>query len=154
MLNTIFVVGCALDNEIVGVATVGRLPNIASDDGWTLEVNRCATDGTKNCTSMLYAACWRIARELGYHRLITYTHTTESGASLRGAGWKIVHTTDGKTGWHNHPRASKHVLPIQPKYRWEITIKSEDFDFTQPRPKVEEVVESDNQTELLFDTGD
>jgi hypothetical protein len=37
---------------------VGRPVARMVDDGWTLEVNRVATDGTKNACSILYAAAW------------------------------------------------------------------------------------------------
>ena len=46
----------ALDGEIVGVAIVGRPVSRYLDDGWTLEVNRLCTDGTRNACSFLYAA--------------------------------------------------------------------------------------------------
>ena len=58
------------------------------DDGWTLEVNRTCTDGTKNANSMLYGACRRVTFGLGYRKLITYILPTESGSSLIAAGWK------------------------------------------------------------------
>ena len=76
--------------EVRGVATVGRPVARALDDGWTLEVNRVATDGAKNVCSMLYGACWRAARALGYRKLVTYTLRSEPGTSLRAAGWKLV----------------------------------------------------------------
>jgi hypothetical protein len=77
-------------NTVRGVALVGRPVSRHADDGWTLEVNRCCTDGTPNACSMLYGAAWRVAREMGYMRLITYTLPSEGGASLRGAGWKLL----------------------------------------------------------------
>ncbi len=73
-----------------GVAIVGRPVARASDTGYTLEVNRCCTDGARNACSMLYGAAWRAAKALGYRRLITYTTPTEGGASLRGAGWTLL----------------------------------------------------------------
>lgn len=72
--------------KVVGVAMVGRPVARGSDTGWTLEVNRCCTDGTRNACSMLYGAAWRAAKALGYRRLITYTLPAEGGASLR-ADW-------------------------------------------------------------------
>ena len=55
------------DGDIIhGVAMVGRPVSRRLDDGWTLEVNRCCTDGSKNACSMLYSAAWRVARSLGY----------------------------------------------------------------------------------------
>lgn len=67
-----FSIACADGEKIVGVAIVGRPVSRHLDDGWTLEVNRLCTDGTRNACSMLYAAAWRAARAMGYHKLITY----------------------------------------------------------------------------------
>lgn len=105
------------DGEIVGVATCGRPIATALDDGWTVEVNRCATDGTRNACSMLYAAAWRVARNLGYRRVITYTHKTESGASLKGAGYKIIGEVTRQNAWHSRPHVD--TSPFQQKWKWE-----------------------------------
>ena len=144
VVNCKFVVGCAdMDKGvIIGVAIVGRPVARLINDGWTLEVNRCCTDGSVNACSMLYAACWRIAKAMGYKRLVTYTHKdTESGASLRGAGWKVV----GETKWaswnnKNRPRVDKG--PQADKYKWEI--KSVD-ELGNPRSMIK-VVDDDLET--------
>lgn len=107
------------DQGIVhGVAQVGKPKARRLDDGFTLEVNRTATDGTKNANSMLYAASWRAAQALGYKRLVTYTLASESGASLRGAGWRLIGEVGGGS-WSrpNRPRLDNH--PLQTKLRWE-----------------------------------
>ena len=57
------------------------------------------TDGTPNANSCLYGAAWRAAQALGYRRLITYTQEGESGASLRGAGWKVVAERPARGSW-------------------------------------------------------
>ncbi len=79
----------AVDPEggLVGVAIAGRPSNRNSDDGQTVEVQRVATDGTRNACSALYGACARAAKAIGASKVITYTLESESGASLRGAGW-------------------------------------------------------------------
>lgn len=59
-----FSIGVSNGEEIVGVAIVGRPVSRHLDDGWTLEVNRLCTDGTKNVCSMLYAASWRAANAI------------------------------------------------------------------------------------------
>ena len=64
-------------DALCGVAIVGRPVSRHHDDGWTLEVTRTCTDGTKNANSKLYAAAWRAAQALGFRRLITYTLPTE-----------------------------------------------------------------------------
>ena len=82
-----FSIGCTAEGRLVGVVIVGQPVSRYLDNGLTLEVNRLCTDGTKNACSMLYAAAWRAARAMGYEKIITYTLDTESGASLRAAGW-------------------------------------------------------------------
>ena len=106
--------------KVVGVVTVGRPVARRLDDGWTLEVTRCCTDGTKNVASMLYAAAWRAARAMGYTRLITYTLADdEPGTSLTAAGWRVVHSTPGRS-WSvpSRPRVDKH--PLQRRLCWEV----------------------------------
>ena len=81
--------------KVVGVVTVGRPVARYMDDGWTLEVTRCCTDGTKNCCSFLYGAAIRAAKALGYKRVITYTLKEESGVSLCATGMKPLWETKG-----------------------------------------------------------
>jgi hypothetical protein len=104
--------------EVRGVAIVGRPVARALDDGLTLEVLRVATDGCHNACSALYGACRRAAFALGYRRLVTYTLASESGSSLRGAGWKCLGFAGGGS-WSrtSRPRVDKH--PTQIKLRWE-----------------------------------
>jgi hypothetical protein len=106
--------------EIRGVAVIGRPVSKGLDDGWTLEVTRVATDGCPNACSALYAAAWRAGRAMGYQRLVTYTLNSESGTSLRAAGWKLVGEVRGRS-WSRpkRPRVDKH--PLQHKLRWEAS---------------------------------
>jgi hypothetical protein len=106
------------DAKVVGVAIVGRPVARLSDDGFTAEVTRVATDGTRNACSMLYGACWRAARALGYRRLMTYTLASEPGTSLRAAGWREIGKAGGGS-WSrgSRPRVDRH--PTQEKIRWE-----------------------------------
>jgi hypothetical protein len=102
------------------VAIVGRPVARHLADGFTAEVTRLASDGTRNACSMLYGAAWRAARALGYRRLVTYTLAEERGASLRGAGWRLVGEAGG--GSWNRPkvgRARVDMHPTQRKLRWE-----------------------------------
>src|SRR5689334_25272893 len=113
-----FCVAVASQDKIVGVAIVGRPVARMLDDGWTLEVNRTCTDGTKNVNSMLYGACQRVAFGLGYRKLITYTLPMESGVSLTAAGWRCIgEAGGGKWGRANRPRVDIH--PTQTKLKWE-----------------------------------
>lgn len=97
-----FRIGCVNDEgELCGVAIVSRPPNRNSDDTFTCEVVRLATDGTRNACSFLYAASARIAREMGFNRMITYTLEEEGGASLRAAGWRLE-KTGIQSWWQSH----------------------------------------------------
>ena len=104
--------------RVVGVAIVGRPVARALQDGWTAEVTRLCTDGTRNACSMLYAAAWRAARALGYRRLVTYTLPEEGGASLRAAGWRCIGAAGGGS-WNTPSRPRVDTHPLQRKLRWE-----------------------------------
>ncbi len=99
-----FSVGVASGDVLVGVAMVSHPVARSLMDGRTLEVIRTATDGASNANSMLYGACWRAAKALGYDRLITYTQEGESGASLRAAGWLVVGERPARPGWSTPSR--------------------------------------------------
>lgn len=105
-------------HHVVGIVTVGRPVARALDNGLTLEVTRCCTDGTKNAASMLYGAAWRAAKALGYHRLITYTLAKEVGTSLIAAGWRLLYKTKGDT-WQRPNRHRVDKAPTGPKLLWE-----------------------------------
>jgi hypothetical protein len=120
-LGAIFCVGVA-DEELRGVAIVGRPIARHLDDGASLEILRVATDGARNACSMLYGACRRIGREMGYARILTYTLPEEGGASLKAAGYKF----DGEAGnsasaWHNRPGRTAQPIGddlVGGKWRW------------------------------------
>ena len=115
-----FCVAVSQENVVRGVAIVGRPVARHLNDGWTLEVNRCCTDGTRNACSMLYATAWKAAKALGYKSLITYTLEQEGGASLRGAGWHCVGkaTTKVGQGCSVPSRPSVDTHPLQQKLKW------------------------------------
>lgn len=107
------------EGKIRGVATVGRPVARLLDDGWTLEVNRVATDGTPNACSMLYGAARRAAFALGYRKLVTYTLPEEGGASLRASNWRCIGVAGGGS-WNCKGRPRVDKAPLQQKLRWEI----------------------------------
>ncbi len=106
--------------RVVGVVIAGRPVSRHLDDGVTLEVNRCCTDGTRNACSMLYAHAWKAARAIGYTRMVTYTLPEEGGASLRAAGWVVVADVTGKP-WTTRTRERADDHPLGDKWRWEVT---------------------------------
>ena len=113
-----FSIGATDGEKIVGVCIVGRPVSRYLDDGLTLEVTRCATDGTRNACSILYGAAWRAARAMGYKKVITYILESENGASLRASGYKCI----GKCGglrWTGKRKPEVDLYPAQMKFRYE-----------------------------------
>ena len=84
-----FALGLADENgELIGVAVCGRPVSRYYDNGETLEICRVCTDGTHNACSMLYGACVRVGKAMGYRRIITYTLESEHGSSVKAANFK------------------------------------------------------------------
>lgn len=108
------------EGEVVGVACVSRPVSRHLDDGWSAEVSRCCTDGTPNACSCLYRACWRAVKAMGYRRLITYTLPTESGSSLRGAGFTLLGERGGGQ-WSRKDRPRAPAKQSEPKLLWSLT---------------------------------
>jgi hypothetical protein len=117
-----FCVGAADEDDVLrAVAIAGRPVARNFDDGMTIEVNRVASDGTRNANSLLYGACTRAAFALGYRRVITYTLAAESGSSLRAAGWKVVAIRPPSKGWSvpSRPRDNSRYPTGVARQLWE-----------------------------------
>lgn len=106
--------------QIVGVVIVGRPVARYLDNGWTLEVTRCCTNGEKHVASMLYASAWRAAKAMGYKRLITYVLQSEAGTSVKAAGWKKIGSAGGGT-WNRKERPRIDMHPVGQKTLWEVS---------------------------------
>lgn len=111
-----FSVGLYDDDKLCGVAVCGRPVSRYYDDGLTCEINRLCTDGTYNACSMLYGACCRIAKEMGYKKIITYILKSESGASLKASNF-VYDGEAGGTHWTGK-RNKGHDIPAEMKTRW------------------------------------
>ena len=121
-----FAIGLGSGAGLIGCAIVGNPLSATFMDGFTAEVLRVCVQPSapKGACSMLYGACWRAWRAMGGRRLVTYTLLTESGASLRGAGWRIVGQTKAMkegSSWKgvNHKREWQPIYGQQ-KLRWEM----------------------------------
>lgn len=118
-----FAIGASDGEQLVGVAIVGRPLARLLNDAYTAEVLRaCAVDAAPKGTCLfLYGRCWRIWQQMGGRRMVTYTLTTDSGASLRGAGWKIIGESRPSGGWDRQGRARQwQSIYGQQKFRWEV----------------------------------
>jgi hypothetical protein len=122
----LFAVGLEHMGERVGVALVGLPIARAYMDGTTCEVVRCCVidHAPKGACSMLYAACWRAAKALGYRRMLTYTLQEEGGDSLRGAGFTLWRTPRDRQPheWQNRPGRTAQAVTGQPKWLWKLEI--------------------------------
>lgn len=121
-----FAIACGDGTRVVGVAIVGNPVSATYMDGFTAEVLRVCVldDAPLGSCSFLYGCCWRAWKAMGGLKLVTYTLTTESGASLRGAGWKIVGECKPHKRWterseHDHVERKDQAIYGQTKLRWE-----------------------------------
>lgn len=117
-------IGCEHDGELVGVAILARpVSRVLASDPFAAEVVRmCVSPAApKGTCSWLYARCRRAAASLGFRKLLTYTLATESGASLRGAGWTPAAELPARSGW-TCPSRPRDALAVdgQAKIRWEV----------------------------------
>lgn len=130
-----FRVGCEEDGELAGVIQVGRPLSRNLDDGETVEVLRCCTNGKPNVASFLYSRAARIAKEMGYKKIITYILAEESGTSLKASGWHCEAHECGGGKWHcpSRPReitqltifGEEKKYPTEKKQRWSKTLQRE-----------------------------
>ncbi len=121
-----FAIAIARGHHVIGIAIVGNPLSATYMNGVTAEVLRTCVlpDPPKNCNSLLYGTCRRIWFEMGGHKILTYTLTHESGASLRGAGWTLAAEIKGHDtvtwGKKDHLTSRKQQDIIgERKYRWE-----------------------------------
>lgn len=103
--------------KLIGLIMVGRPVSRMLDDGFTCEVIRLCTDGTKNLCSFLYGRAARIAKEMGFKKIITYILETEPGTSLKASGW-ISEGPAGGGSWSSPSRPREDKAPTCKKERW------------------------------------
>lgn len=117
-----FSIGASKDGRLCGAAICMRPACRALDDGLTLEVCRLVTDGTDNACSLLYAACTRIAKNMGFRKIQSYILDSEPGTSLKASGWVCEKTGCGGTpqGKRTNRPNGHEVSPITfaTKQRW------------------------------------
>jgi hypothetical protein len=122
-----FRIGCKDNNDVIhGVVQCARPVSRVLDDGLTIEVVRLCSDGTDNVCSFLYSRAARIAKEMGYTRIITYILQSEDGASLRASGWSVDKENVGGGSWDAPSRrrdVSDHQLDLWGKEKQKYSIE-------------------------------
>jgi hypothetical protein len=113
-----FAIAAEKNGERVGVVIVGRPVSRMLDDGETAEVTRLCSNGARNVCSFLYSAARRAALAMGFTRVITYILESETGQSLKAAGWKFVRMAGGGS-WSRPSRGREDKAPLEGKQLWE-----------------------------------
>ncbi|WP_395606307.1 XF1762 family protein [Bacillus velezensis] len=113
-----FSIGLYDGDIIIGVIIAGRPVSRHQDNGITLEVTRCCVkEAYKNGISKLYAAVCKIAKVMGYKKVITYTLIEEPGVSMRSVNFLKVRTSSGGS-WSSENRQRKDKHPTGKKLLW------------------------------------
>ena len=113
-----FSIGVKQNNELVGVATIGRPVARLTNAKEVLEVTRLCTDGTKNACSCLYSAAARVGKELGYLKIQSFILNIENGASLKASGWIFESASAGGQWKHTDGKARRTDQPTGPKHKY------------------------------------
>lgn len=126
-----FGVGLEESGELIGVAIAGRPVSrmTQTSELRSIEITRVCTLGHKNSPSMLYGAIVRAAFSLGYNRVISFILCTETGHSLKAAGWKCVGMAGGGK-WSRPSRGRNDDHPLQKKMKWEVRVPGDKGDKT------------------------
>lgn len=105
-------------DALVAVVICGRPVARKCDPYGTLEILRCASNGTKNAISKLYGAVCRAADAMGFHTVQTYTLPEEGGASMRACGFTFVGECGGGQWKHTDGKVRRSDQPIGVKHKW------------------------------------
>lgn len=116
-----FAIGLELDGELVGVAIFGRpVARLLQQDRLCGEALRVCTSAAapRGSGSKLYTRVKRIWQLMGGRRVVTYGLESESGASLRGAGFEIEARVPARA-WDTASRRRKpREIENEDKLRW------------------------------------
>jgi hypothetical protein len=114
-----FSIGCEDEDGVAhGMAIVGRPVAREIDQNRVAEVTRLVTDGTPHVCSKLYAACARAAEAIGYNWIQTSILESETGTSLKAAGWQFDHMIKGRD-WNCPSRGGRRTdQPMCDKQVW------------------------------------
>jgi len=103
---------------LIAVVICGRPVARRCDPYGTLEILRCASNGTKNAISKLYGAVCRAADAMGYHTVQTYTLPEEGGCSMRACGFAFAGECGGGQWKHTDGKMRRSDQPNGVKHKW------------------------------------
>lgn len=115
-----FAIGLEADGRLVGAAIVGRpVARMLQEEG-TAELLRCCVSAgaPKGACSKLASRAKRLWQLMGGLRLVTYTLASESGVSMRAAGF-VLEAKVAARSWDTPTRRREaRAIEGQPKRRW------------------------------------
>lgn len=138
-----FSIGVSVNGSYVGAAITGRPVGRETAQYTVAEVTRLVTDGTPHACSKLYSASARAAQAMGYERIQTFILESETGTSLKAAGWYRIKSngvkcdcnngsrdglkckecnTNGGDWNHSWRKGRRTDQPMVPKQRWGKTL--------------------------------
>lgn len=105
-------------DALVGVAIAGRpVSKVLQRRGYLEVIRVCVLDGVEGGCSMLYQRVRRIGQLMGYERFVSYNLATETGSSLKAAGFEPVAKVRARQwGCKSRPRRERIV---HARTRWE-----------------------------------
>lgn len=113
-----FSLGLSDGSKLIGAITAGRPVSRIMDDTLTLEVTRCCVKEIyKNGVSKLYSHVCRVAKAMGYKRVITYTLVSEPGTSMQAANFSLMRKSRGGS-WSSKLRKRIDKHPTTEKNLW------------------------------------
>lgn len=140
-----FSIGAFDGEELVCACIVGRPVAHKTPQYTVAEVSRLATNGHRNACSFLYAAAARTADGYGFWKIQTFILASESGASLRAAGWTDCGEAGGEAWNGEGKRKRKNTHPPEMKRRYERILHPEN----QAAPLLLRKVCKDAPTEVV-----
>lgn len=115
--------------KIIGVAIAGNPVSATYMDGYSLEITRlCVLESApKGASSFIISKCSKIWKLMGGKRILSYTLCSESGASMKGAGWEKTGIVKPHNNWKyksDMDGKSRDFLEIyeMKKFRWELEL--------------------------------
>ncbi len=119
-----FAIGLERAGELIGAAIVGRpVARMLQEEG-AAELLRCCVSeaAPRGACSKLAARAKRLWQLMGGTRLVTYTLSTESGASMRGAGFEAEATVRARHWDTPSRRRGWREIEGADKQRWSTNI--------------------------------
>ena len=110
-------IGIEQDGVVVGAVIVGRPKARKTPQYSVAEATRLVTNGAEHACSKLYAAAARAAQAMGFDEIQTFILESETGVSLRAAGWVEDPVMSSGGDWNRPSRGGRRTDQPQGRKR-------------------------------------